>query len=72
MFHVRIVGQQLVEYIRQEILPADTCVDLLFAVDILIDAGIESIAVAWNRNESLIVEGTRKTWCGQRIVVIQQ
>jgi hypothetical protein len=46
MFHVGIVRQHLIESVCEEILPGEPRVDLLFAVDILIDADVESVAVA--------------------------
>src|ERR1700733_9547660 len=75
MFHVGIARQQLIEYVCEKILPAQPRVDLLFTVDILIDADVESIAVAGDRNLCLIVvsqRGAVKAWSRKRIVVIQQ
>src|ERR1700733_9089774 len=73
MFHVGIVRQQLIEYVCEKILPAQARVDLLFTVDILIDADVESVAVAGDRNQCLIVvseRGAVKAWSREWIIAI--
>src|SRR5580704_5336977 len=73
MFGVHVVWQQRIDNVNSKIFPAESGIQLLLRSNNLINPGIESISIRWNRNQGLVVDSPKSGGqVRQRIVLIQQ
>src|SRR5580698_2343403 len=75
---VQVVGQKRVYNIGHQVLPVETCIDLLFRVDNLINPPIHSIRAGRYGLQVLVVETAGRSQLSyaihirQRIIIVQQ